>query len=60
MIVRNYKPKLMELPTISRQNTIIHRRLKKSKHKYHYQNIMGKNELWHQIININNVNNNLY
>lgn len=48
MIVRNYKPKLMELPTISTTKyNKLHRRLKKSKHKYHYQNIMGKNELWH-------------
>ena len=48
MIVRNYKPKLMQLPAITTtKHNKLHRKLNKSKHKYHYQNIMKKNERWH-------------
>ena len=48
LIVDNYKPKLMEIPTLTTEKFgKLHRRLNKSKNKFQKMSIKGKNEKWH-------------
>ena len=47
-LVRNYKPKLMELPNVSvGKYKKLHRKLKKAKSKFQSKQIKGKNEVWY-------------
>ena len=47
LIVDNYKPKLMELPSLSTEKfSKLHRRLAKTKKIHQKMNIKGKNEKW--------------
>ena len=47
LIVDNYKPKLMELPSLTTEKFgKLHRRLSKSKNIHQKMNIKGKNEKW--------------
>ena len=48
LIVDNYKPKLMELPSLTKEKfNKLHRRLAKSKNRYQNLSIKSKNEKWH-------------
>jgi hypothetical protein len=48
LIVDNFKPKLMELPSLTTEKfNKLHRRLNKSKNIYQKMNIKSKNEKWH-------------
>ena len=48
LLIRNYKPKLLQVPRINTAKyKKIHRRLKKCKNIYYIKNIKGKNEKWH-------------
>lgn len=48
LLIRNYKPKLLQVPHINTgKYKKIHRKLKKSKNIYYNKNIKGKNEKWH-------------
>ena len=48
LIVDNYKPKLMELPSLTKKKfNKLHRRLAKSKNRYQNLSIKSKNEKWH-------------
>ena len=47
-LVRNYKPKLMELPNVSvGKYKKLHRKLNKAKSKFQSKQIKGKNEVWY-------------
>ncbi len=47
-LVRNYRPKLMELPNVTvGKYKKLHRRLKKAKSQFQTKAIKGKNEVWH-------------
>ena len=47
-LVRNYRPKLMELPNVKvGKYKKLHSRLKRAKTKYQTKSIKGKNEVWH-------------
>lgn len=48
LIVDNYKPKLMELPSLTKEKfNKLHHRLAKSKNRYQNLSIKSKNEKWH-------------
>lgn len=48
LIVDNYKPKLMELPSLTKEKfNKLHRRLSKCKKYYQKMSIKSKNEKWH-------------
>lgn len=48
LIVDNYKPKLMEIPSLTTEKFgKLHRRFNKSKNKFQKMSIKGKNEKWH-------------
>ena len=47
-LVRNYKPKLMELPNVSvGKYNKLHSKLRRAKKKFQSKQIKGKNEVWH-------------
>ena len=49
LLVRNYKPKLMELPALKTlEYKKLHNKLKRSKNKLFIKSIKGKNEIWKQ------------
>ena len=48
LIVENFKPKLMELPSLTTEKFgKLHRRMKKAKRVHQKMSIKGKNEKWH-------------
>ena len=48
LIIDNFKPKLMELPSLTTEKFgKLHRRLNKAKNIHQKMNIKGKNEKWH-------------
>jgi len=48
LLIRNYKPKLLEIPNLYICNyKKIHKKLKKTKSKYQIKSIKGKNEKWY-------------
>ena len=48
LLIRNYKPKLLQIPKINvGKYKKIQRRLKKSNNIYYIKNIKSKNEQWH-------------
>jgi hypothetical protein len=49
LIVTNYKPKLMAIPSISTEKyNKLWKRLKGAKDKFQQKSIKGKNEKWHK------------
>ena len=49
LIVTNYKPKLMAIPSISTEKYgKLWKRLKNTNNKFQYKSIKGKNEKWHK------------